>query len=88
MVECWKDATEIQTYFHNLNKAKTTDEINKLWAKFHNTIYNESRTISEKVSLEAIIWQNILTESQLEEYLPKDIYIVQTWKNLEVKTVS
>ena len=87
MLECWKEATEIETHFHNLNKAKTSDEIYKLWAKFHNTMYNESRASSVEMPLEAIIWQNILTEAKSETYLSKDNYIVQTWRNLEVKNL-
>ena len=68
----------------------TTDELIQLWADFHNSAF---RLAKEKAanqntqndgSLNAIIWQNHLTEKDIAKHFSKDQFIVQLWKETNV----
>lgn len=93
-IECWKNAEEIQTYFRERNKTGTTDDINQLWADFHNSTFHVAQNwgfkenVLKEVPLEAIIWQNSLTEEKVTKYLSKDDFIVQIWKNIDVRRLT
>ena len=79
-----KENKEIQEYFQKQYQTVTTEKLEKLWVKFYNTIFNTTLSYKRAVSFEAVIWQNILTEEKVLEYLSNTRYIVQSWKNLKV----
>ena len=73
------------------NKTGNRGDINHLWAEFHNLTFNQAKEWAFKQNMlnegypEAIIWQNLLTEENVETHLSKDNFIVQIWKNMDVR---
>ena len=70
------------------NKQTTEEEIRRLWENFHDSVIAKIQELQKNKSLQAIIWQNTLTDEKSTASLSKDKYIVQIWKKFEVYILS
>ena len=70
------------------NKQTTEEEIRRLWENFHNSVMAKIQELQKNKSLQAIIWQNTLTDEKSTASLSKDKYIVQIWQKFEVYILS
>lgn len=84
-LDCWKESREFLTFFQN--QTPNSEDVKKLWAKFHNSLFDEGKEHLDEPNFQAIIWQNVLLEERSTTYLPVNNYIIQTWKNLQVRGV-
>ena len=86
--DCWMESEDVENYFLKQNRKITEEEIRRLWATFHNSVVAKIQELQKNKSLQAIIWQNTLTDEKSTASLSKDKYIVQIWKKFEVYILS
>ena len=82
------ESEDVENYFLKQNRKITEEEIRRLWATFHNSVVAKIQELQKNKSLQAIIWQNTLTDEKSTASLSKDKYIVHIWKKFEVYIYS
>ena len=82
------ESEDVENYFLKQNRKITEEEIRRLWGTFHNSVVSKIQELQKNESLQAIIWQNTLTDEKSTASLSKDKYIVQIWKKFEVYIYS
>lgn len=77
---CWNQTEEIVDYMKKKNYDRTTEGFLKLWSEFQGKALKKWDEISGGNSSSIILWSSELTlPDDIEKYLSKDRYIIQTW---------
>lgn len=78
-VNCWNQTEEIVNYMKEKNYDRTTEGFLKLWSEFQEKALSKwDEATNGKSSI--ILWSSELTlPENVEKYLPKNRYIIQTW---------
>lgn len=76
---CWNQTDEIVNYMKAKNYERTTEGFLQLWSEFQEKALNKWDEVTDGNS-SIILWSSELTlPENVEKYLPKDRYIIQTW---------
>lgn len=79
-MNCWNSTTEITDYMKTKNYDRTTRGFLQLWSEFQSKALNVWDEITGGHNDSIILWSSELTSPEhIEEFLPKERYIVQTW---------
>lgn len=79
-INCWNSTVEITDYMESQNYDRSTRGFLQLWSEFQSKALDVWDKITEYRNDSIILWSSELTSPQhIEEFLPKDRYIVQTW---------
>lgn len=67
----------------------TEEDLIKIWTDFHNKTYNLAIKANNDEHVNAILWTSHLTsEDNLDKYLDKNYYTIQSWESDEVSSSS
>jgi hexosaminidase len=79
-IDCWNQTKEITDYMKNQNYDPASAEgFLKLWAEYQDQALKTWDKITQE-QLSVIVWSSEMTlPENIEKYLSKDRYIVQTW---------
>ena len=79
-VPCWNSTKEITDYMLNRNYKLDSHGFLQLWAEFQGKALNIWDEVTGSRNDSIILWSSELTSpSNIEQFLPKERYIVQTW---------
>lgn len=79
-IPCWNSTKEIVDYMMTKNYKQDSEGFTKLWAEFHAKALNVWDKITGFRNDSIVLWSSDLTSPEnIEKYLPKDRYIIQTW---------
>lgn len=79
-INCWNSTGEITDYMKTKNYDRTHRGFLQLWAEFQWKALNVWDDVTGNRNDSIILWSSELTSPEhIEEFLPKDRYIVQTW---------
>ncbi|XP_050313365.1 chitooligosaccharidolytic beta-N-acetylglucosaminidase [Anthonomus grandis grandis] len=74
---CWNSTEEIVNY---LRGNRSEEAFLNLWAEYQEKALNAFDIANHYKNSSVILWTSSLTDpSHIEQYLPKDRYIIQTW---------
>lgn len=78
--QCWNQTNEITDYMATRNYSRTTYGFLQLWSEFQAKALAVWDEISGNKNDSIVLWSSELTSpDKIEQFLPKDRYIVQTW---------
>lgn len=86
-LDCWNSTKEIVYALHKRGLNTSTPSFLKLWSEFHlknlaswDEIKSRRQSKEGQTLLPTIVWSSHLTDPEIiEQYLPKERFIIQTW---------
>lgn len=79
-MQCWNSTKEVTDYMASKNFPRTTRGFLQLWSEFQSKVLQVWDEITANRNDSIVLWSSELTNPEnIEEFLPKDRYIVQTW---------
>lgn len=79
-MQCWNNTKEITDYMQTKNYKQDTFGFLQLWSEFQEKALKVWDEITGDRNDSIVLWSSELTSpANIEQFLPKDRYIVQTW---------